>query len=205
MGIKPKGLTETQLIAAGIGQDYWECDFDKYDGPMEAMLVAVKYLRSLDQVKSEGVGLLFGGPPGPGKTTLALIMAKYLIRSRWNVYCTSLGEIVEAIKKGWEEGEESNDLLHSCRSADFLFIDDLGKEHRGATGFVQTVFDNLIRFRIQHRLPTFITTNLTKAEIERTYGDSVISLLEGKLFPVVVNGKDYRRTELKQNVKALLK
>lgn len=198
--IRPKNLPKTKLIEANIGQDYWEVDFTNFKGPKGAKDVSIKYLKNLAEMKEKGIGLLYVGPNGPGKTTLAMIMMKYLARANWSVYTTSLGEIVEQIQRSWksETGEDGSSPIVRSRTADFLFIDDVGKEHRGGTGFVQTIFDNLIRQRVQHRNPTFLTTNFTKSELQGTYGESVMSLLEGKLIPVTVDGEDYRRTELKK-------
>lgn len=202
MELRPKGILRIQLEQAGIGQDYWEVDFKNFQGPENALKAGHRYLQKLDEMKAKGVGLLLVGPNGPGKTTIAMIVMKYLVRARWTVYTTSLGEIIERIQTSWkqqgEAGVEGGEFLESCRRADFLLIDDVGKEHRGQSGFVQTVFDNLIRYRVQHRLPTFLTSNLTKSELERTYGESVLSLLEGKLIPVSVTGEDYRRTVLRE-------
>lgn len=202
MGIVPKGLTKTQVLEANIGEDYWECDFSNYEGPEKARQATIKYLSDLEESKRLGIGILYAGPPGPGKTTLAMITMKYLSRAGWNVFCTSLGEIVENIQKSWNDKDEVYAaFLGRARGADFLLIDDVGKEHRGGSGFAQNTFDNLIRYRVQHRLPTFLTTNLTKSEIEVIYGDSAISLLEGKLLPVTVTGDDYRRTQQKNGIK----
>lgn len=208
MGIelKPNGITKAHLERANIGQDYWEQDFSNFKGPDKARKAAITYLQRLEDMKDQGVGMLFVGPNGPGKTTLMMIIAKYLSRARWDVFCTSLGEIVADIQRGFKsgsehQGDDQEGLQTRAKTANFLFIDDVGKEHRGQSGFVSTVFDNLIRFRVQHRLPTFLTTNYTKSELEGTYGESVMSLLEGKLLAVVVDGSDYRRTELKQKVK----
>lgn len=202
-GIKPKNLTEAHLRRANIGQDYWECDFNNFQGPQKAKMKTVKYLTELAEMKDQGIGILYVGPNGPGKTTLAMIAMKYLVRANWNVFCTSLGEIVENIQKSWgNTGEaETSGFIERSRTADFLLIDDVGKEHRGQSGFSQNTFDNLIRYRVQHRLPTFLTTNLTRSELRAIYGESAISLLEGKLHAIIVEGDDHRRTVLKRDVR----
>lgn len=199
--IRPSGVVEAQLRAANIGEDYWDCDFLNFYGPEAPKNLSKRYLTSLADVKAEGTGILYAGPNGPGKTTLAMIVMKYLIRAGWTVQCTSLGEIVEGIQQSWKEDNEELEAFRArCRDSAFLLIDDVGKEHRGKTGFVQTVFDNLIRYRVQHRLPTFLTTNLTKEELRGTYGESALSLLEGKLLTIVVNGEDVRSTRLKKKL-----
>lgn len=202
MGLVPGGLTRVHMVQANIPKDYWECNFDNYQGPETAKATSKVYLAALATYKEKGVGIMYVGPPGPGKTTLAMIIMKYLARANWNVYCTSLGEIVEGIQREWRVQDlESGAFIRRCREADFLLIDDVGKEHRGQSGFVQTVFDNLIRYRVQQRTPTFLTTNLTKRELENTYGESAMSLLEGRLLPVTVDGADHRRTVLKKEIR----
>lgn len=200
--LRPKGIARVQLEEANIGQDYWEADFKNYEGPERAKEKSMLYLQRLDSMKEKGVGIIYAGPNGPGKTTLAMIVLKYLARARWKVYATSLGELVEQIQRGWKDpNADADELKDKVRGVDFLLIDDVGKEHRGASGFVQTIFDNLIRYRVQHRLPTLITTNYTKSELEGTYGASAMSLLDGKLYPITVNGEDHRRSKLKAETK----
>lgn len=202
--LSPKGITEAHLKAANIGEDYWDTDFGNFQGPKGPAKRVYNYLKNLEEMKEKGVGLLLVGPNGPGKTTLAMIVLKYLSRAGWDVFATSLGEIVETIQRSWKDDEEgeSSDFIEKCRHAKFLVIDDVGKEHRGQSGFVQTTFDNLIRYRVQHRLPTILTTNFTKSELSNTYGESSISLLEGKLIPITVNGDDHRRTILKSEIRS---
>ena len=204
MELAPKGIARAHLDRANIGEDYWACDFNNYLGPSSAADLAKTYLRRLDEMKSQGIGLLFAGPPGPGKTTLAAIVLKYLARANWTCYMISLGDIVEHIQRGWsDKDEDSYELLDRAKKAHFLLIDDIGKEHAGPTGFSATVFDNLIRYRTQHRLPTILTTNLTEREIRNRYGDAFVSLIRGKCKVVEVDDQDVRTTTLKPAVEKI--
>lgn len=205
MELRPVGITKAHLKRANIGQDYWDVDFGNYRGPDTPATKTKKYLLDLAVMKEAGIGILYVGPPGPGKTTLAMIAMKYLLRAHWDVFCTSLGEIVENVQKSWKANDEERAgyeaYLERAKHVDFLYIDDVGKEHRGQSGFVQTIFDNLIRYRVQHRLPTFLTSNLTKSELEGTYGESLMSLLEGKLYPIPVTGDDFRKSTQRHDLK----
>lgn len=202
MELRPKGIAKAHLTASNIPEDYWTCDFSNYLGPKQVKDSAKTYLKQLADMKEQGLGILFGGPPGPGKTTIAMIILKYLSRAGWTVWATSLGEIIEQIQKSWndKDDEHASAFLERCRNADFLLIDDLGKEHSGASGFSGTVFDNLVRHRVQHRLPTFLTTNLNRSGIKHRYGDALMSLVEGKCAVIQVNAADIRAVYQKANV-----
>lgn len=197
--LRPKGITRAHLIAANIGQDYWQADFSNYKGPINAKNEAFLYLQHLKEYKEGGIGLLFAGKVGVGKTTLLAVVLKYLAKANWTAYMTSLSELLEAIKRSWDTKDTSE--IDRCKQVTFLGIDDLGKEHAGPTGFSAVTFDNLIRYRVQHRLPTLLTTNLDRKEIKSRYGDATLSLIEGKTRIITVNGFDYRTKTLKHEIR----
>lgn len=189
--LAPRGITKAHLTRAGIGEDYWAADFYNYKGPAKASKAAYDYLDRLVFHKQHGVGLLLAGDYGVGKTTLMAIVLKYLARSNWSVMMSSLSELVETVKRSWDDKALVDDIDH-YKHVDFLGLDDLGKEHAGPTGFSAVTFDNILRYRVQHCLPTLFTTNLTRNLIEQRYGEAVLSLIEGKTKVVLVVGDDYR-------------
>lgn len=205
VGIKPLGIARAQLINARIPTDYWECDFVNYFGPEEPKNITKLYLKTLDKMQDKGIGLLYVGPTGVGKTTLATIALKYLVRAGWSCYMTTLSELIEDIKRSWQADNPIEiDHITFCKEVDFLLIDDVGKEHQGPTGFGQTTFDNLIRYRTQNRKPTILTSNLNRKEIKNKYSDALLSLVEGKCRVITVNGKDTRKEVLKPELQKTL-
>ena len=191
----PPGLTKRHLVNANIPMDYWEADFSTYEGPVEGVAETYRYLTRLKFYKEKGVGLLYAGNTGTGKTSLMSIALKYIVQANWKVFMTSLSELVEAIKRSWDTKDTT--LVDVCKKVDYLGLDDLGKEHQGPTGFSAVTFDNLLRHRVQHCLPTFFTTNLNKNQIKDRYGAPALSLIEGKSKVIQVVGSDYRREVLR--------
>ena len=79
------------------------------------------------------------------------------------------------------------------RNIDFLGIDDIGKEYRGKTEYIISVFDRILRYRSTWNRPTFLTSNIGPEEIGSVYGNSIASLLYGKFLPLRLMGEDFRR------------
>ena len=145
-----------------------------------------------------GVGLLFVGKPGQGKTTLAAVLAQHLVRTVpadiWNpingnrasrpVYFSSYPEILRTAGRSMEDRDseegvllrsmfgESRDPVHDVK---VLFIDDLGKEHKTQSGWAENLFDHLLRRRYDLGLPTVITTNVPLSEWSSVYGGAMAS------------------------------
>jgi DNA replication protein DnaC len=192
VALQPRGITKGHLLRSNIGEDYWHVDFHNYRGSTESAKEVWNYLARLEANKTKGIGVMLAGPTGTGKTTLMAILLKYVIRANWTAHMTSLSELVEAIKRSWDTHDSSNNPIEYLKHVDYLGLDDLGKEHQGPSGFSAVTFDNLLRYRMQHRLPTLFTTNLTKYEIASRYGDAAMSLIQGKTKVIAVRGSDFR-------------
>lgn len=82
------------------------------------------------------------------------------------------------------------DYLKPIARSEYLFIDDLGKKR--VTEFVRDALYYIIEQRDANRRPTFITTNMTTAEIEQSFDASITSRLMGMCQTVKFGGDDYR-------------
>lgn len=148
-----------------------------------------------------GKGLLYIGAPGHGKTTLAVTLAQDLARrvrfyyeafgindnvtpSGRQVYYVSYPELLETAKRQFSERttEEEDTTLaaiwgHLSRSQNVkvLVLDDLGREHRTASGWAENYFDNLLRKRYDLGLPTIVTSNVPRSQWADVYGERMDS------------------------------
>lgn len=160
-----------------------------------------------------GKGLLIQGEPGRGKTTLASAVVMEILRraspavlktGEWipqrPAYFTTYPELLRLQKDGWAGDEQADELVHRIfgESSDpigIVVLDDLGKEHKTATGWAENVFDQVYRRRYDLGLPTIITTNVPLQDWAAIYGEAMESFAHEAAFLLEMLGKggDHRR------------
>jgi DNA replication protein DnaC len=74
-----------------------------------------------------------------------------------------------------------------------LVLDDLGKEL--SSDYNVAGFDELLRSRYDKGLPTIVTTNLTREQWGRKYGEAMGSFVYEAFNRVIIGSKDLRRTK----------
>ena len=142
--------------------------------------------------------LLLSGGTGLGKTFLSASIARVVSGGGHSVVYDTAGHIFsrfEAQKFGREDGEDAeNDVARALR-CDLLILDDLGTEL--TTSFVQSAVYQLVNTRLITGKKTIISTNLSPDELERRYGASVRSRLQGEYQLLLFFGEDIRRRKRK--------
>jgi DNA replication protein DnaC len=136
------------------------------------------------------------GPPGTGKSHLAIALGFEAIRSGRSVYFATLAEIIASLLKAQREGELAARLRYLCRPA-LLIVDEVGYlplEPGGANLFFQ-----LVNARYE-KGAMILTSNRGFADWGEVFGDNVIAaaLLDRLLHHAVVveiEGTSYRLRE----------
>jgi DNA replication protein DnaC len=164
-----------------------------------------------------GLGLLLLGKPGQGKTTLGVAVLNELIRTfpdnfwegflqeqtqpLYPVLFKTYPEILEIAKRSYNGDEDARYEVDSLfgvgapeTRAMVLMIDDLGKEHRTASGWSESFFDNLLRSRFDKGLPTIVTSNVPFNKWAGVYGEPMASFAHEAFIPleIVAEGGDRR-------------
>lgn len=161
-----------------------------------------------------GLGLALVGPPGAGKSRLAATLLQELAAcagsDAWHCVTTptmpiryaSYVDVLSAMQSGYDGEQEfaylAERMFGACPAEDaiqVLVVDDLGKEHRSATGWSQGVFERLLRSRFDRGFPTIVTTNVHRDRWSDAYGESLDSFAHEALESLVIlsPGGDRRR------------
>jgi len=178
--------------AAGIGVTYQRLDWSDFEGNQELLAKILKYLDNHDRYVSRGVGLLFHGPIGVGKTMAANLMLKELIKRGYTAFATTFAGTIEMFTAGWRSIEEKQYFQEKFMYSQVLLLDDLGRELRTGHNLPQSTFDMILRTRVAEGRPTILTTNCSLAELETGYGAQVLSLLQEQSVSYQFSGTDFR-------------
>jgi DNA replication protein DnaC len=153
------------LAALAIPAGHRHCSLGNFE-PRTAVLSAA-YDRALaycrrfadGAVRAQGLGLLFWGPAGTGKTHLAVAVLAELAanngaRGRFCTFAALLDEIAHSYDKASLTSESG--VLRSVLEADILVLDDLGA--RKMTDWAADTLFTIVNGRYMARRPTLVTT-----------------------------------------------
>ena len=118
------------------------------------------YVDHFREHKKNGLGVLFYGTVGTGKTFMSACIANALIDSGYSCYMTTFSRISNKLQSTFEKQDVIDDLM----KYDLLIIDDLATERD--TEYMNEVVITVIDERYRCGKPLIVTTNLTGSELK---------------------------------------
>lgn len=200
--------------------DYQDMGLDDFvvlnDSHAAAHDAVAMYIKDLEENRRLGRGLTFMGPNGVGKTMLAHIVLNEAYQREYRVEAIEQASFVQLhkdvfllsqINRDLHDDEVAERILrkydHICyidgdmkRCADWVLFDDIGREFPSESGWSQSQFFDTVRRRSNRRLPTIVTTNLLRENLEDRYTEGLTSFLMQATQIIVLEGDDYRATRL---------
>lgn len=166
---------------------------------------AIDLLRATDPFKVPGA--FIHGPPGAGKTHAMKAVFNHILR--WRVEQHESGYFLN-VRPFWAnlsfylERLRQDDYAAKKKALDSttLFLDDLGASTK--TDWAVDQIFQLIDFRAERELQTFITSNWNLEELGKNYGSRISSRIKAICIPVAMFCADHRNTQMKNNTAALL-
>jgi DNA replication protein DnaC len=200
----PAGL-EARLAAARVPRRYAACDFTSYaaygDFAFSLANARTKALRYAEEYPLSDRGLLFMGPPGVGKTHLAVATLRKLIADK-GIAClfVDVQDLLRRLQATFDRalGMSQLDLLQPVLTTEVVVLDDLGG--RQYSPWVEETLAHIVTTRYNDERATLVTTNyLDHPPDERTQtledriGVRVRSRLHEMCHLVELQAEDFRR------------
>lgn len=144
-------------------------------------------------------GLMLAGTCGNGKTSLlkAIQSATNFLNLKYEVRSDKEEKIAISIIDVKEIIANCKDyqMMEVYKKTPYLGIDDMGKEPKEVLdyGNVCNPVIDLIEYRYDKQLTTFITTNLTPDEFKDKYGERITDRFREMIEKIVFNDGSYRR------------
>jgi DNA replication protein DnaC len=152
---------KARSLSAVIPRRYRDVSFDRppvsdIDPPIVA--ATRRYAATIEDQLAAGRGLWFMGPPGTGKTTLAMLVSQAALRAGRSVAIYSLPRLLNEIRDTHRAERSHVDLLDRLTEVDLLHIDDVGAER--TTDWVLEELYSIVNGRYQDERSIVITTNI---------------------------------------------
>lgn len=158
----------------------------------KSIQLAISYAGKLSLVMEKGWGLYLAGPNGVGKTFVACCIANRALASGYSTKYYTMDEVIRREVQGWHDSDAAV-MIRAIKDSKLLIIDDIEKVYRSSTGLANALFDNLLRHRLQSKLPCIFTSNATMLALTSEFGNNVTSMLTENCAELIFSGKDFRR------------
>lgn len=154
-------VTTRQLAETRIPRRYQHCDFSNFRDYNESLRRARARAQALaDDFPVVERGLFLEGPPGVGKTHLAVAVLRHVVAARGaRALFYDTRDLLRVIRSTYDPVVRTTELevLRPVMTADLLVLDDLGAEK--TSEWVEETLNLIVNTRYNDRRTTVFTSN----------------------------------------------
>lgn len=202
---RPAGAGEF-VLAARIPRRYHDCEFENFDAvpPHQLSLHGARTSaeRFAEEYPLSDRGLMLQGPPGVGKTHLAVaILRRLAIDKRVPCLFCDVQDLLRQLQATFDRqsGMSELDLLQPVLSIEVVLLDDLGG--RQFSPWLEETLSHIVTTRYNEKRSTLVTTNYMDdaaggrgPTLKDRIGPRVHSRLQEMCHVVRVEAQDFRQT-----------
>jgi DNA replication protein DnaC len=156
------------LRESGISLRHRDATFEAFQAPPVARPVLEACRQFVAEFPGDGNGLTLAGPPGTGKTHLAVAITRALI-------ARGFAGVIANVPRLFLLSDAFGELLRLVTRCDHLVLDDLGRGR--LTDTVLEALEFVVNTRYEDRLATSVTTNLTPEALRHRLGEPILDRL----------------------------
>lgn len=190
-------LTKKDFTRVNIGEAFWHARTDRIqDDDVRALVM--RYRKNVESMVRSGSGLIFMGPPGTGKTSAAVCIAKEAIRANLSVYFMPYSELRDLRdfrsskrEELFGDGTDGITVGKKIEVTNLLVIDGLNQPFFTDKVYGPLQLEELIVHRAAHKLTTMITTRC-EATLESKEFSDLRDQISSCMVPIRMDGKNLR-------------
>ena len=174
-----------RLVVANIPRDYWHLFWKELNVGKAVKKLLSRYFDNFSIAAERGLGILFLGANGVGKTALMCEIGKHaLVHGRTVLYFTN-DRYITALQRN------DDVFLRQVEDSQVLLLDEVEKAYsRDGGTFVPKKTEALLRSSLSLGRIVVMATNYPEEDLTEMFGESTMSLLRRRLKFVPVVGQD---------------
>lgn len=196
-------MSAQNLIIRGVPPEYIEGTLEDYVQNDEVKIIMTRYLNNMHDMYEDRANLCLYGSNGSGKTYLSTLIVKEAYRLRYSSAMTTVANLLDLTFKP-KKTQEDLAKLKMYKEAEFLVLDEVGKENFTKTGSNINLVEESLRGAVVRGQVVIICTNLPlegEHGLFNQYGNSIKSLINS-YFRIKFEGDDYRPSQLRKKKSA---